>query len=72
MGKDLGKKKKGIQGKRDKKRAYGVGRTLVSMLGQENSAERVPAVWEWLHVNVLYFSSEVRGPCCLLEGLAKG
>ena len=43
-GKDLGKEKKWIQGKRDKKRAYGVGRTLVSMLGQENSAERVPAI----------------------------
>ena len=43
-GKDLGKEKKWIQGKRDKKRAYGVGRTLLSMLGKEDSVERVLAV----------------------------
>ena len=42
MGKDQGKET-GVQGKRDK-RAYGVGRTLLSMLGKEDSAKRVPAI----------------------------
>ena len=42
-GKDLGKEK-GSKEKDPKRRAYGVGRTLLSMLGQEDSAERVPAI----------------------------
>ena len=43
MGKYVGRKKRGSKEK-ETKRTYGVGRTLLSMLGQEDSTERVPAI----------------------------
>ena len=43
MGKDLGKKKR-VPKEKETKRAYGVGRMLLSMMGQKESIERVPAI----------------------------
>ena len=60
-----------VQRPRKRKGAYGLGRTLLSMLGQENSPESACCGKDRLCM-IEFWSPGVGGPDCLLGGLARG
>ena len=60
-----------VQRPSQRKGAYGLGRTLLSMLGKEESAESA-CCGQYRLCMIEFLSTGVGGPDCLLGGLARG
>ena len=73
MGKDLGKEKGDPRKKKEREEKEGIRcrQDAVEYAGQEDSAEST-CCWARFPVYVRVLSPRVRGPCCLLGGLARG